>query len=326
MTEENDGGLEALRPTTWDGYVGQMQVKAHVRLMTRAARDRGECCEHLLFHGQAGLGKTTLAYLIGREMEVPVRTITGPTLMKAGDVAAILSNIEANEILFIDEIHRMGQHAEEVLYPALESRRLHLVVGKGPSAKTVSIGLPPFTMVGATTRASLLSSPLRSRFGAVLRLDYYAPRDIEQIIVRSAGILDVRVSTEATARLARVSRFTPRVANRLLRRARDWAQVHGEGVIDETAVSGALDLMQIDEQGLDRTDRYLLETVLTKFGGGPVGVQALSAALGEDRATIEDVYEPYLMSVGFINRTRLGRVVTPAGREHVCQNKTSDNL
>lgn len=305
---EIQGGDSALRPTSWDEYVGQEKIKRNVRLIVEAAKQRGEPSDHLLFYGQAGLGKTTLAYLIGREAGVRVRSTTGPSLERVGDVAAILSNIEPNEILFIDEIHRINKAAEEVFYPALESRKLHLVVGKGPSAKTLSIDLPPFTVIGATTKANMLSSPLRSRFGAMFRLDYYSLSDIEAILRRSAGILGVGIQEEAVSLLARASRFTPRTANRLLRRARDFAQVHGNGEITKDTVLETLRMLEIDDLGLEEMDRTLLRAIIEKFHGGPVGLGALAAALSEEAGTIEDVYEPYLMSLGLLNRTSMGRV------------------
>ncbi|MEK7479158.1 MAG: Holliday junction branch migration DNA helicase RuvB [Patescibacteria group bacterium] len=307
---ELQGGDSALRPTSWDEYVGQEKIKRNVRLIVEAAKQRGEVCDHLLFYGQAGLGKTTLAYLIGREAGVHVRSTTGPSLERVGDVAAILSNIESHEILFIDEIHRINKAAEEVFYPALESRKLHLVVGKGPGAKTLSIDLPPFTVIGATTKANMLSSPLRSRFGAMFRLDYYALSDIEAILRRSAGILGVGIREEGVSFLARASRFTPRTANRLLRRARDFAQVHGDGEITKDAALETLRMLEIDDLGLEEMDRTLLRVIIEKFHGGPVGLGALAAALSEEAGTIEDVYEPYLLSLGLLNRTSMGRVAT----------------
>lgn len=306
-----------LRPQTWDEYVGQEKVKENVRLILEAARQRQESPDHLLLYGQAGLGKTTLAYLIGKETGAHVRPTTGPALEKIGDIAAILSNLSPYEILFIDEIHRMSRAVEEVFYPALESRKLHLVVGKGPSAKTVSIDLPPFTVIGATTKASLLSSPLRSRFGGMFRLDYYTLQDIEAIIRRSARILGVEIADGAVRMLAKASRFTPRTANRLLRRTRDRAQVHHDGLITDGVVVETLRMLEMDELGLERVDRDLLRITIEKFGGGPVGLGALSAALGEEEGTIEDVYEPYLMSIGFLNRTRMGRVVTQDAYKHL---------
>lgn len=317
LNQASDFDLEALRPVSWDDYVGQDRVKSSLRLILQAAKKRGECSDHILFYGQAGLGKTTLAYLAGKEMGVGVRSTTGPNLLKVGDVAAILSNLEANEILFIDEIHRMSSSAEEALYPALESRKLHLVVGKGPSARTVSIDLPPFTVVAATTKAHMLSSPLRSRFGAVLRLDYYSVLEIGRIISRSASILGVDIRPEAISRISRAARFTPRVANRLLRRARDYAEIYGKGVIEEKTALDVLDLLEVDEVGLERIDRELLTAIVKKFGGGPVGLAALGAVLNEEIDVIESVYEPYLMSLGFLNRTRMGRVVTDKGRSHI---------
>jgi holliday junction DNA helicase RuvB len=315
--DSTDLDIETLRPSLWDEYIGQDAVKSTVRLMITAAMERNEPCDHILFHGQAGLGKTTLAYLIGKEMGVSVRSLTGPGLERAGDVAALLTNVSPYEILFIDEIHRIGRSAEEVLYPALESRKLHLVVGKGPSAKTVSIDLPPFMLVGATTKASMLSLPLRSRFGATFRLDYYSPEDIEKIISRSADILGVSIDSDATRILALASRCTPRVANRLLRRARDYTQVRKDGVINKEVIEDTLLMLGIDSVGLEETDRRLLETIISRFGGGPVGVSALSSALSEASATIEDIYEPYLIRLGFLDRTRQGRVITKEGRKHI---------
>ncbi len=314
----DDATLElTLRPTRWDEYVGQEKVKRNLRLIIDAARGRSESCDHLLFYGQAGLGKTTLAYLIGREMNVNVRSTSGPALEKAGDVAALLSNLEPYEILFIDEAHRLNKLVEEILYPAMESRRLHLIVGKGPSARTFSLDLPPFTIIAATTKANLLSAPLRSRFGATLRLDYYTTDDIEKIIERSASILKVSIVPEATARLAAAARFTPRVANRLLKRARDFAQVHREQKINAATVTETLELLDVDPLGLEHIDRQLLRTIIEKFNGGPVGVKALAAALNEEAGTIEDVYEPFLMKLGFLHRTPGGRVATDHAYRHL---------
>ncbi|MEK7629985.1 MAG: Holliday junction branch migration DNA helicase RuvB [Patescibacteria group bacterium] len=306
-----------LRPTQWDEYVGQEKVKKNLRLIIDAARERKESCDHMLFYGQAGLGKTTLAYLIGKEMNVNVRSTAGPALEKAGDLAAILSNMEPHEILFIDEAHRINKVVEEILYPAMESRKLHLIVGKGPSARTFSLDLPPFTIVAATTRASLLSSPLRSRFGATFRLDYYAKEDVEKIINRSANILKTSITTQAISLLASASRFTPRVANRLLKRARDYAQVYHKGKIDENNVQKTLEMLEIDSVGLEHADRQLLTAIIKKFNGGPVGLNALGAALNEDAGTIEDIYEPFLMKLGLMNRTPAGRVVTTAAYKHL---------
>ena len=307
----------ALRPKNWDDYVGQEKTKENLKLIIKAAKQRKEPCDHLLFHGQAGLGKTTLAYIISREMNAKIRTTSGPALEKTGDMAAILTNIEPYEILFIDEVHRMNRAVEEVLYPALESRKLHLVVGKGPSAKTLSIDLPPFVVIAATTKTSLLSSPFRSRFGATFKLDYYTQKDIEKIIKRSAGILETSITNEAIKWLASASRFTPRTANRLLKRCRDWAQVHHNKKIDKDTVSKTLEMMEIDKIGLEETDRQLLKIIIDNFNGGPIGIQSLAAALNEERGTIEDVYEPFLMQIGFLKRTPNGRVATREAYKHL---------
>jgi len=312
----DDQNLEiALRPTRWEDYVGQEKVKTNLHLIIDAAKERGESCDHMLFYGQAGLGKTTLAYLIGKEMNINVRSTSGPALEKAGDLAAILSNLEPFEILFIDEAHRINKIVEEILYPAMETRKLHLIVGKGPSARTFSLDLPPFTIIAATTKVNLLSNPLRSRFGATLRLDYYSTSDIEKIISRSAKILNVPITPEAVKMLAAASRFTPRVANRLLKRARDYAQVYKSKVINEDIVSKTLALLDVDNAGLEEADRELLRIIIKKFKGGPVGLKALGAALNEEPGTIEDVYEPFLMKLGLLNRTPGGRVATPSAYE-----------
>ena len=316
----NDDSLElelTLRPKTWSDYVGQEKIKDNLKLIMQAAKERNEACDHVLFYGQAGLGKTTLAYLIGNEMGVNVRATSGPALEKTGDIAAVLSNMEPHEILFIDEAHRINKLAEEIMYPALEARKLHLIIGKGPSARTLTLDLPPFTVIAATTRASLISNPLRSRFGAIFRLDYYKIEDIEKIIRRSAHILSMEITPEAVTRLALASRFTPRVANRLLKRSRDYAQVHKSGAINEDVVLNTLEMLEIDELGLEAADRNLLEIVIKRFGGGPVGLRALSAALNEDSGTIEEVYEPFLMSLGFLERTQLGRIATRTAYKHL---------
>ncbi|MDI6821051.1 MAG: Holliday junction branch migration DNA helicase RuvB [Patescibacteria group bacterium] len=315
---KKDQNLElTLRPAKWNEYVGQENVKANLRLIIDAAKGRNENCDHLLFYGQAGLGKTTLAYLIGKEMGVNVRSTSGPALERAGDVAAILSNIEPHEILFIDEAHRINKLTEEVLYPAMESRQLHLIVGKGPSARTFSLDLPPFTIIAATTRANLLSSPLRSRFGATFRLDYYQPQDIEKIIERSAKILDIQITPGAVTLLAKASRFTPRVANRLLKRTRDYAQINKQKNIDENVSKETLKLLEIDFLGLEKTDRELLHIIIKKFNSGPVGLKTLGAALNEEMGTIEEVFEPFLMKIGFLSRTPAGRIATPLAYEHL---------
>jgi len=316
--KNGDEGLElALRPKTWEDYVGQDKIKANLKLIMQAARERKESCDHLLFCGQAGLGKTTLAYLIGKEMGVNVRATSGPALEKAGDIAAILSNLEPYEILFIDEAHRVNKMVEEVMYPALEARKIHLVIGKGPSARTLTLDLPPFTLIAATTRTNLISGPLRSRFGAIFRLDYYQLEDIEKIIRRSAEILKTEIAPGAVTKLAAASRFTPRVANRLLKRARDYAQVHKRKSIDEEVVAKTLEMLEIDNLGLEQTDRELLTTIIKRFNGGPVGVKAIAAALNDEPGAIEEVYEPFLMKLGFLERTQLGRVATEAAYRHL---------
>jgi Holliday junction DNA helicase RuvB len=316
--QKDDPNIDlTLRPTSWDEYIGQEKIKGNLKVILEAAKKRKESADHLLFSGPAGLGKTTLAYLVARELGGMVRTTSGPALEKTGDLAAILTNLSPGEILFIDEAHRVNPMIEEVLYPAMESRKLHLVVGKGPSARTLTLDLPPFTLIAATTRENLLSQPLRSRFGATLRLGYYSVDDIKNILIRSARILKIKASPEAVDILARASRGTPRVANRLLRRARDYAEVHGERVIDESAALKTLEMLEIDEAGLEPQDRKLLFTIIEKFNGGPVGINTLSAALSEDKGVIEDIYEPFLMTLGFLQRSSAGRIVLPAAYKHL---------
>lgn len=315
--QEESGVDRALRPGSWDEYVGQDKVKKNIRIIIEAAKKRGEPIDHLLFHGQAGLGKTSLAYLVSKEMGTNLKVTSGPTLEKMGDLAAILSSMEKNDVLFIDEAHRLNHLIEEVLYPAMESFKLHLIIGKGVGARTLTLDLPPFTLIAATTRADLLSAPLRSRFGASFKLDYYAKDDIQAIIERSAALLGTKVTREALAFLASASRLTPRVANRLLRRARDYAEIHGTGSIDESAVMKTLDLLEIDGAGLEPTDRRVLETIIVKFNGGPVGIGTLAAALTEEKSVIEEIYEPYLMSIGFLRRTPAGRMATDAAYAHL---------
>lgn len=306
-----------LRPKKWNDYIGQEKVKSNLKLIIDAAKEREESCDHLLFYGQAGLGKTTLAHIVAKEMNAQIRTTSGPSLERTGDIAAILTNIEPHEILFIDEIHRINKVVEEILYPALESRSLHLIVGKGPSAKTLSIELPPFTVVGATTKANLLSPPLRSRFGGIFRLDYYTKKDIEKIIKRSAEILKMPITETAIQKLAETSRFTPRTANRLLKRSRDWAQVHKTNKINEESVKKTLQMMEIDNLGLEETDRRLLKTIIEKFNGGPVGVRSLAASLNEEVGTVEEVHEPFLIQMGLLKRTPSGRVAASAAYKHL---------
>jgi len=306
-----------LRPERWDDYVGQEKIKDSLKMILAAAKKRKEVSDHLLFSGPAGLGKTTLAYLVARELGGMIKTTSGPALEKSGDLAAVLTNLSPGEILFIDEAHRINPMIEEVLYPAMEARKLHLVVGKGPSARTLSLDLPPFTLIAATTRENLLSQPLRSRFGATLRLSYYDLGDITKIVNRSARILNIVVSPEAVTILAKASRGTPRIANRLLRRARDFAEVLGNQTIDEAAARKTLEMLEVDDMGLEPQDRRLLLTIIEKFNGGPVGVNTLAAALSEDRGVIEDIYEPYLMMLGFLQRSSSGRVALPAAYKHL---------
>jgi Holliday junction DNA helicase RuvB len=308
---------QALRPTTWDEYVGQATVKRNLKIIIEAAKRRREMVDHLLFSGQAGLGKTTLAHLAAKELGAPIKVTSGPAIEKAGDLAALLTNLEEGEVLFVDEAHRLNRMIEEVLYPAMESRRLHLMIGKGPAARSMTLTLPSFTLIAATTRENLLSSPLRSRFGATFRLDYYSEEDIYAILERSSRILGVSADQAAMRTIARASRGTPRVANRLLKRCRDYAEVHGGGFVDEGVAKKTLALMEVDEVGLEPQDRKLLEVIITKFGGGPVGVATLAAALTEEKGVLEDIYEPYLMKIGFLQRTPGGRVALPAAYEHL---------
>lgn len=306
-----------LRPTSWGEYVGQEKVKNNLKIIIEASRKRKDAMDHILFCGPAGLGKTTLAYLVAREMGVDIKTTSGPALEKTGDMAAVLTNLEPGQVLFIDEAHRINRLIEEVLYPAMEARKLHLMIGKGPSARTVTIDLPPFTLLAATTRENLLSQPFRSRFGATFRLEYYNPEDIRAILARSAKILKVNIAPEAVAMLARASRATPRVANRILKRARDYAEVHEEAEVTGAVAAKTLELLDIDRMGLEPNDRKLLSVIIDKFNGGPVGVQTLAAALHEERGVIEDIYEPFLMSLGFLQRTSAGRIVLPPAYEHL---------
>jgi Holliday junction DNA helicase RuvB len=307
----------SLRPRSLSEYVGQEKAKGNLSVFLEAARGRGEALDHVLLCGPPGLGKTTLAGVIAHELEVPFRTTSGPVIERAGDLAAILTSLEERQVLFLDEIHRLGSVVEEVLYPAMEDFKLDLVVGQGPGARTVRLDLPRFTLVGASTRVGLLTAPLRNRFGIVHRLDFYAPHELRDIVLRSAGILGVEVEPEGAEEIARRSRGTPRVANRLLRRVRDFAQVDGDGRITSDLARLALDRLEVDGHGLDEMDRRLLETILRKFSGGPVGLGTLSAAIGEESDTIEEVYEPYLIQLGFLERTPRGRRITRLGAGHL---------
>jgi len=306
-----------LRPQRLGEFIGQEKIKNNLNIVMSAAKLRGEPIEHVLLYGSPGLGKTTLAHVIAREMGANIRITSGPAIERSGDLAAILSNLEDGDILFIDEIHRLQKTIEEILYPAMEDYALDIIVGKGPAARTLRLELPKFTLVGATTKLSHLTSPLRDRFGSIWRLDYYNHEDIGEIVNRSAKILDVDLETNAGRAIAQRSRQTPRVANRILKRVRDYVQVKGNGRITEVLCHESLKLLEVDQQGLDEIDRRLLEIIISKFSGGPVGLQSLAAATGEEMTTIEEVYEPYLMQLGLISRTPRGRVATPGAYEHL---------
>jgi Holliday junction DNA helicase RuvB len=309
---DEDAQYEAgLRPRTLDDYIGQDRVRENLQVSIAAARQRGEPLDHVLVYGPPGLGKTTLAYVIANEMGAPVRATSGPVLEKPGDLAAILTNLAEGDVLFIDEIHRMSPVIEEILYPALEDYELDIVIGQGPSARSVKVPLQKFTLIGATTRAGLLTGPLRARFGIVHRLEFYTPADLEEIVRRSARILSVSIDDRSRTELARRSRGTPRVANRLLRRVRDYAQVRATGAITGDVAEAALKLLEVDEFGFDEVDRKLLRTIIDKFGGGPVGLNSIAAAISEEKDAIEDIYEPFLIQIGFLDRTPRGRVATP---------------
>ncbi len=313
---EEDAQFEAgLRPRTLDEYIGQERVRENLSVSITAARQRGEALDHVLLYGPPGLGKTTLAYVIGNELGVPVRSTSGPVLERPGDLAAMLTNLKEREVLFIDEVHRMPPTVEEILYPAMEDYQLDIMIGQGPSARSVKVSVPRFTLIGSTTRAGLLTSPLRGRFGIVHRLDFYTAVDLEEIVRRSARILGVEIESRAAAELARRARGTPRVANRLLRRVRDYAQVRADGAINYEVAQAALKLLEVDEHGFDEIDRRLLRTIIDKFAGGPVGLNTLSAAISEEKDAIEDIYEPFLIQIGFLDRTPRGRVATARAYE-----------
>lgn len=322
-TPEEEKLFTSLRASSWDEFAGQEAVKESLRIAIAAARKRKEAIEHILLYGPPGLGKTTLAHIIGRQMGVNVRVTSGPAIERAGDLASILTNLEPKDILFIDEIHRLSKVVEETLYPAMEDYALDIVIGKGPAARSVRLELPPFTIIGATTRIGLLSSPMRDRFGVVSRLSFYEPKHLEKILSRAAEKLRVDLAPKVKSQLAQRSRGTPRIALRLLKRVRDVAQVEGDGNITETILTRALDMLNIDPLGLDWTDRRYLETVIDKFNGGPVGIETLAASLSEDIGTIEDVIEPYLLQIGFIKRSPRGRVTTVQAHIHLGKPVTS---
>ena len=312
-----DNIQKTLRPKTFSEYIGQEDLKEKMNIFIKAAKMRNEAMDHILLYGPPGLGKTTLAGVIATEMGVNLKITTGPVLEKAGDLAAILTSLEENDILFIDEIHRLNTSVEEILYPAMEDGELDILIGKGPAARSIRIELPKFTLIGATTRAGQLSTPLRDRFGVTHRMEYYKLEELKEIIRRGTGILNVKYDEDGIEEIARRSRGTPRIANRLLKRARDYALVTGDGVLNKESVNGILKLLGVDGNGLDELDRNILKSIITVYNGGPVGVETLSLLLGEDKRTIEEVYEPYLVKIGFIKRTQRGRVVTEHGYRHL---------
>ena len=306
----------SLRPKTLDEYVGQDEIKRNLRVFIEAAKARSEALDHVLFHGSPGLGKTSLAHIIANELKVNINSTSGPVIERPGDLAAILTSLQPRDVLFIDEVHRLNHVVEEILYPAMEDFQLDIIIGQGPSARTMKIPLPPFTLVGATTRAGLLTPPLRERFGVVLRVEFYSPEELRKIVQRSAKLLDIPISDDGALEISGRSRGTPRVANRLLRRVRDYAQVEAQGVITQEVAKGALDMLGVDGRGLDKMDRHIMLTIIQKFSGGPIGLDTLSAAVSEEKDTLEDVYEPFLIQMGYIKRTPRGRVATKLAYSH----------
>lgn len=306
----------SLRPMSLDEYVGQEEMKKNLRIFIEAAKGRSDALDHVLFHGSPGLGKTSLALIIARELDVNIKATSGPVIEKPGDLAAILTSLEPKDVLFIDEVHRLNHVVEEILYPAMEDYELDIIIGQGPSARTMKIPIPPFTLVGATTRAGLLTPPLRERFGVILRVDFYQPEDLEIIVRRSASLLEIPIKKEGAFEIAKRSRGTPRVANRILRRVRDFAEVEADGMITRDVAMHALKMLDVDEEGLDKMDRLIMLTIMEKFDGGPIGVDTLSTAVCEEKDTIEDVYEPFLIQKGFIKRTSRGRMATKQAYLH----------
>ncbi|HOW23429.1 MAG TPA: Holliday junction branch migration DNA helicase RuvB [Sedimentibacter sp.] len=323
LTEEEELEL-SLRPQKLHQFIGQKKVKEVLNIFIESAKIRNQPLDHVLLSGPPGLGKTTLANIISNELGVNIRVTSGPAIERAGDLAAILTNLNENDVLFIDEIHRLNKTVEEIMYPALEDFALDFIIGKGPSARSIRLDLPKFTLIGATTRSGMLASPLRDRFGVMCNLDFYEPEDLKEIVLRSANIINIEIEDKGAEEIAKRSRGTPRIANRLLKRVRDYAIVKGKGIIDPETADKALRMLEIDEIGLDKLDRRILNTIIDFYKGGPVGIDTLAASIGEEKGTIEDVYEPYLLQIGYLSRTPRGRVVTEAGYRHVKKTKTKE--